>query len=103
MRIVISNKDKTSSVHSKDNELEVRQPAHLPEPIIEIDKSILDARPDFTLARVYVENEEGLTARFHLHLRVSEQGRVSLEVVAKVSNGAYKDDVSKSVTGIFQL
>ncbi len=103
MRIVITNKDKMPAVHLRDNELEVRQPCHLPEPIIEVDKSLLDARQNFTLGRVYVENEEGLTARFLLYLRVNAQGQVALEVVAKVNDGGDTKDVSKSVRASYQL
>lgn len=102
MRIVIDSKDKVSAVRLVDNEFEVRQPTHLPEPIIEIEKSILAARQNFSFARVYITNGDGLTARFHLNMWVNAVGQVSMEVIANVNNGEDTKKISKHVTASFQ-
>lgn len=80
---------------------------HAAEPVLIPNFAYVEARggTTTTVAKIEIENDEGLTARFWISIHLNKQGRPVLEVLTK---GHDRDDagpkeVAKDVTGTWKL
>ena len=70
-------------------------------PIVKIDHDDVSNRPSLEAARIEIENEEGVVARFWVHVSI-HNGRPQISVATKIGKERLRQS-QKSVVGTFNI